>query len=40
MLLEQLAAFFSDGIGAAIARVAEAIYYFLYPANAEAAHVD
>ncbi|WP_293771613.1 hypothetical protein [uncultured Corynebacterium sp.] len=37
-LLEPFIAFFSDGIGAVIAQVAEALYHILFPANSEAAH--
>lgn len=37
-LLEPIVAFFSDGIGAVIARIGEFFYNVFFPANAEAAH--
>ncbi len=37
-LLEPVIKFFSEGIGKIIADVARAVYEFLYPSNAPAAH--
>lgn len=37
-LLEPFVAFFSDGIGAVIARIGEFFYSVFFPANSEAAH--
>ncbi|MCQ9343054.1 hypothetical protein [Corynebacterium kozikiae] len=38
-LLQPVVDFFSQGIGAVIARMLQAIFMVLYPANAPAAHI-
>lgn len=37
-ILQPVIDFFSEGIGAVLRDIAEAVYMFLFPANAEAAH--